>query len=241
MEGTRVPRTIVTVGAFVADWFIRYSVRAHFQAVYCKEEVTPDPKRAAVVFANHHYWWDGFLCYLMGRRWRQPMSLWMEEWRWFPPFWALGALPYPPHHTMARARTVRQTVRLLQRPPRVLFLFPEGVIHAGDDLLPFGRSLYWLAQQVPDVQLLPMSIVISHTLHQYPRAFLHVGAPFVAHSRSPDEWLTEARNHVALRTQRLRHEAECCYTLEKAQEAGFQILVKGKPSVHERWWARLMP
>jgi 1-acyl-sn-glycerol-3-phosphate acyltransferase len=216
-------------------------VRSHFQAVYVKEDTTPDPTRGAIVFANHHYWWDGFLCYMLGRRWGQPLNLWMEEWRWFPPFWALGALPYPPNNTMIRAKTVRQTVRLLRHPPRVLFLFPEGVIHAGEGLLPFGRSLYWLARQVPDVQLLPLSIVISNTLHQYPRAFLHLASPFNANGRAPEEWLADACDHIAKQTQRLREEAECCYSPEKATQAGFNLIVKGKPSVNERWWARIMP
>lgn len=169
------------------------------------------------------------------------MTLWMEEWRWFPPFWALGALPYPPGDTMARARTVRHTLRLLQHPPRVLFLFPEGTIHTGDHLLPFQRSLLWLAQHVPDAQLLPLALFISPTLHQYPRAFLHLGSPFWSQSESAAEWQLEAQKRLAETLETLRQEAECLDTAEKAQEAGFCLLVKGKQSVNERWWARMMP
>jgi len=241
MEGTRIPGALRWAGKLVADTLIRVSVASHFQAVYARVLQPPAPNRPTIVFANHHYWWDGYLCYTIGRTWRQPMTLWMEEWRWFPPFWALGALPYPPDNTMLRARTIRQTMRLLENPPRVLFLFPEGVIHAGHDLLPFGRSLHWLAQHVPDAQLLPMSIVITHTRHQYPRAFLHVGTPFECGVHTPDEWLGEARKHIAGMTASLREEAECCDSTEKSIEAGFTLLVKGKPSVNERWWAKVMP
>ncbi len=241
MEGTHIPRAIVWAGRLVADALIRHSVAGHFRTVYARVVEPPRADRPAIVFANHHYWWDGYLCYTIGRTWGHPMTLWMEEWRWFPPFWALGALPYPPHDAMRRARTIRQTVRLLQKPPRVLFIFPEGAIHTGHDLLPFGRSLYWLAQHVTDAQLFPMSIVITHTLDQYPRAFIHVDAPIRLSASTPDEWLGQARQHIARLTTALREEAECCNSTEKASKAGFTVLVKGKPSVNERWWAKVMP
>ena len=241
MERTRIPGTLTAVARWMADRLICRSMASHFRAVYARVTEPPAPDRPAIVFANHHYWWDGYLCHLLGRGWGQPMNLWMEEWRWFPPFWALGALPYPPGDTMARARTLRHTLRLLQQPPRVLFLFPEGILHTGYHLLPFQRSLYWLAQHVPEVQLLPLAIVITPTLHQYPRAFLHMDAPFRSHSVPPEAWLAEAQQRVAELVDVLRQEAECLDTAEKAQEAGFVLLVRGKTSVNERWWARMMP
>lgn len=241
MERTRLPRVVTAGAAALADALIRWSVRSHFRAVYARVLAPPSPDRAVVLFANHHSWWDGYLCYTLGKTWGMPMNLWMEEWRWFPPFWALGALPYPTHDANVRARTLRRTVRLLRQPPRVLFLFPEGVIHAGFHLLPFGRSLHWLAQQVPEVQLLPAAIVISHTLHQYPRAFLHVDLPFTSPVSSPSEWLQQAQDRIAALVERLREEAECCDSTEKALAAGFSMLVRGKPSVHERWWAKVVP
>lgn len=241
MEGTHLFPPLRWAGKVVADALIGMSVRSHFQAVYARVDATPDPSLPVIVFANHHYWWDGYLCYTLGKTWRQPLTLWMEEWCWFPPFWALGALPYPAHNLQARARTVRLTLRLLQHPPRILFLFPEGVIHAGTDLLPFGRSLHWLAQHLPQAQLLPMAIVISHTQHQYPRAFLRVGMPFHSAAESAEAWLAEARQVVHAMVESLREEAECCHSPEKAQEAGYIRLVRGKCSVNERWWAKIVP
>lgn len=241
MEGTHLPRVLTRACSIVTDALIRYSVRAHFRAVYARVRATPDARRPAVVFANHHYWWDGYLCYLLGKTWRQPMNLWMEEWRWLPPFWALGALPYPEDNLMRRARTLRHTVRLLRQPPRVLFLFPEGSIHAGWQLLPFGRSLYWLARQVPELQLLPMAIVVSPTLHQYPRAYLHVDYAFECDAVSEVEWLQQASHRISTLVTTLREEAECYDTPEKAAQGGFFLLAKGKSSVHERWWARIIP
>jgi 1-acyl-sn-glycerol-3-phosphate acyltransferase len=241
MERARIPGALKAAGRLVADAFIRRSVAAHFRAVYARVTELPARDHPVIIFANHHYWWDGFLCYVLGKQWKLPLSMWMEEWRWFPPFWALGALPYPPGDTMVRARTVRQTVRLLQNPPRVLFLFPEGVLHAGFHLLPFKRSLFWLAQRVPDAQVLPLAIVISPTLHQYPRAFLHLGASFRAYGCSADEWLAEAHQKMTQMLESLRQEVECLDTVEKTRQAGFSQLVKGRASVNERWWARMMP
>lgn len=123
----------------------------------------------------------------------------------------------------------------------MLFLFPEGVLHAGFHLLPFKRSLFWLAQRVPDAQVLPLAIVISPTLHQYPRAFLHLGASFRAYGCSADEWLAEAHQKMTQMLESLRQEVECLDTLEKTRQAGFSQLVKGRASVNERWWARMMP
>lgn len=241
MEGTRLPRMLERPGGAVADTLIRWSVRSHFRAVYARVIAPPQPDRPVILFANHHYWWDGYLCYVLGRSWGYPMTLWMEEWRWFPPFWALGALPYPREDTISRAKTVRVTLRRLKHPPHVLFLFPEGVIHAGYDLLPFGRSLHWLAKQLPAVHLLPAAIVISATCHQYPRAFIHVDAPFEGEKGSPSQWLEQARQSVCTLVASLREEAEHCDSTDKAAAAGFHLLVQGKPSVNERWWARVMP
>jgi hypothetical protein len=39
----------------------------------------------------------------------------------------------------------------------------------------------------------------------------------------------------------LRQEVECLDTVEKTRKAGFSQLVKGRASVNERWWARMMP
>ncbi|MGC8784842.1 MAG: lysophospholipid acyltransferase family protein [Armatimonadota bacterium] len=241
MERTRVPSALKAVGGLVADFFIRTSVTSHFQAIYARIVEPPARDRPTIIFANHHYWWDGYLCYLLGKQWKQPMTLWMEQWRWFPPFWALGALPYPSDDTLARARTIRQTVRRLQNPPHVLFLFPEGTLHAGYHLLPFKRSLFWLAQHVAHVQILPLAIVISPTLHQYPRAFLHLGRSFQTHALVAEQWLAEAQQKTAQMVEALRREAECLDTAEKSRQAGFTMLVQGKASVNERWWARIIP
>lgn len=240
MERQNIPDLIKWAGRWVADALIRVSVRGHFQAVYARVAQPPSPDRPAILFANHHYWWDGYLCYLLGKTWSQPMTLWMEEWRWFPPFWALGALPFPEHALHTRARTVRHTVRLLKNPPHVLFIFPEGSIHTGREILPFGRALYWLAQHVPEAQLFPMSIVMTHTRHQYPRAYMHVDRP-IALTDKPESWLEQARSCVGRLVDALHVEAECYDTEAKAEQAGFTLLVRGKPSVNERWWARMMP
>lgn len=240
MERAHIPRSLIGACRLFADWLIEYSVQSHFQAVFARVACPPAADRSTILFANHHYWWDGYLCYILGKKWRMPMTLWMEDWRWFPPFWALGALPYPTGNVYARAHTLRQTLRLLQHPPRVLFLFPEGTIHADPELLPFGRSLYWLTQHVPNVQVLPMAIAITHTRHQYPRAFMAVEQPLVLQT-DPSQWLKQAQDIVYTMLYTLREEADRCDTFAKAAQAGFQLLVQGKPSIHERRWVKYMP
>ena len=99
----------------------------------------------------------------------------------------------------------------------------------------------WFHPEVPETQVLPLAIVISPTLHQYPRAFLHLDTSFRAHSCSADEWLAEAHQKMTQMVESLRQEAECLDTAEKILQAGFSQLVKGRASVNERWWARMMP
>jgi 1-acyl-sn-glycerol-3-phosphate acyltransferase len=124
-----------------------------------------DLSRPVILFANHHYWWDGYLGYWLIRAWGRSMVVWMEAYRRFPPFRATGALPFPPDDPQVRARTVRRTVQILRTEPAALLLFPEGVLHGDTErLLPFQRSLHWLACRVPQATLLPLAITSSRAI-----------------------------------------------------------------------------
>jgi len=196
-----------------------------------------DRNRPLVLFANHHYWWDGYLGYWLIRALGRRMVVWMEAYRRFPPFGAIGALPFPPDDPQVRARTVRRTVQILRtEPATALLLFPEGVLHGDTErLLPFQRSLHWLACRVPQATLLPLAIHIEPSYHQYPRAYLSVGAPF--HSTATDEtaWLAEAAGAVETLLRQTRADAHAALTDDEHAARGFQVLLHGALSVHERF------
>jgi 1-acyl-sn-glycerol-3-phosphate acyltransferase len=189
-----------------------------------------------ILFANHHYWWDGYLGYWLIRAWGRSMVVWMEAYRRFPPFRATGALPFPPDDPQVRARTVRRTVQILRTEPAALLLFPEGVLHGDTErLLPFQRSLHWLACRVPQATLLPLAIHIEPSYHQYPRAYLSVGAPFQSASTDETAWLAEAAGAVETLLRQTRADARAALTDDEHAAQGFQVLLQGTRSIHERF------
>jgi 1-acyl-sn-glycerol-3-phosphate acyltransferase len=193
--------------------------------------------RPFILFANHHYWWDGYLGYWLIRAWGRRMVVWMESYRRFPPFGAIGALPFPPDDPMARARTVKRSVQALRtEPATALLLFPEGTLHGDTErLLPFQRSLHWLACRAPQATLLPLAIHIEPSYHQYPRAYLSVGAPFQSAATDETAWLAEAAGAVEQLLRKLRADARAALTEEEHAARGFQVLLRGALSIHERF------
>jgi hypothetical protein len=193
--------------------------------------------RPVILFANHHYWWDGYLGYWIIRAWGRRMVVWMESYRRFPPFGAIGALPFPPDDPMARARTVKRSVQALRtEPATALLLFPEGTLHGDTErLLPFQRSLHWLACRAPQATLLPLAIHIEPSYHQYPRAYLSVGAPFQSAATEPTDWLAEAAGAVETLLRQTRIDARAALTDDEHAAQGFQVLLQGALSIHERF------
>ncbi len=214
--------------AWFADWLIMRSLRDHFRGVYLHEQRPLDPGRPAIVFANHHHWWDGHFLHLLAQEWRPGRSMvWMKELSWFPPFGALGAMPFPDDDALARARTIRRTVRALRTTPSVLFLFPEGDLHPGPDLDPFGRSLFWLHEKLPDVPMVPAAIRICEGIHQYPEGFILAGHPFGCEEESQEEWLDRARDAVG------RLMVELDQGIRDSPDT-FRCVLEGRLSIDER-------
>jgi hypothetical protein len=153
------------------------------------------------------------LGYWLIRAWGRRMVVWMESYRRFPPFGAIGALPFPPNDPQARARTVRRTVQILRTEPAALLLFLRATLHGDTErLLPFQRSLHWLACRVPQAMLLPLAIHIEPSYHQYPRAYLSVGAPFQSASTDETAWLAEAAGAVETLLRQTRADARAALT-----------------------------
>lgn len=235
MEGAFLSGGFRWLAARLTHWLIERSLRSHFCAVYLRLSAPPDAERGAILFANHHYWWDGYLAYwLVCATWRRDGIVWMEQWRRFPPFGVLGAMPFPPHQPVRRATTIRRTLKRLQTGNPVLVLFPEGVLHRSEGVLPFGRALHWLAQKMPDLPLIPLAIHIEPRYHQYPCAYLSLGAPF--RNNAPEsEWLAQARATLEAELASLRASVQTITSDEQHRACGFECLLRGKLSAHERW------
>lgn len=238
MEGSFLQRALKSVGKGFTHWLIEWSLKRHFRAVYLRADFEPDPERGLILYANHHYWWDGYLCYALARAWRRQPLAWMEAYRHFPPFGLLGALPFPPHNLTVRAQTIRKTMEALTQEKRLFFLFPEGELHPDEtQLLPFQRSLGWLAKRLPEVVIAPLAITIQASYHQYPIAYLWVDAPLPDHWRESSETAyTENARQRLLECLRTQQERIRTFTFpHHARQAGYQRLIRGKLSAHERW------
>lgn len=217
------------------DWLIARSLRGHFRAVYVRG-APPTEGRPLIVYANHHYWWDGYLAYWLMRSWGRRTIAWMEAYRRFPPFGAIGALPFPAGDATARACTVRRTVEALHSSETALLLFPEGKLHGDTErLLPFQRSLHWLARQAPSAQVLPLAIHIEPSYHQYSRAYLGLGAPFQGDLADSDAWLCAAAEALQAQLQVLRADARGAVSEAEIVARGYQTLLRGRLSVSERF------
>lgn len=235
MERAGVSSTLVRAQAWFVNWLIQRDLRRHFRAVYVRGS-PPDTTAPIVLFANHHYWWDGYLSHWLIRSWGRRMVVWMESYRRFPPFEAIGALPFPSYDPIARARTIKRTVQILSAEPAVLLLFPEGELHGDTErLLPFQRSLHWLHCRLPQAMLLPLAIHIEPSYHQYPRAYLCVGEPFESAATSPTQWLGDAARAVEQLLHQTRVEARTTVDDLTHQAQDFQVLLRGMRSIHERF------
>ena len=89
--------------------------------------------RPVVLYANHHFFHDGYLLWWLSRWLGRPPLIWMAERDRFPFFGPAGALSFPADDARARLRTLRATARLLEREPeRILLYFPEGTLSPPD-------------------------------------------------------------------------------------------------------------
>ncbi|MCS7209215.1 MAG: 1-acyl-sn-glycerol-3-phosphate acyltransferase [Fimbriimonadales bacterium] len=235
MERAGLPSAFVRLQARFVDWLVARSLRGHFRAVYVRGALPANPA-PLILYANHHYWWDGYLAYWLVRSWGRRLIVWMEAYRRFPPFGAVGALPFPANDAAQRARAVRRTLKALQSPETALLLFPEGKLH-GDTarLLPFQRSLCWLARRVPNAVVLPLAIHIEPSYHQYPRAYLSVGTPFEGDPGEEKAWLCAAREALQTLLVQVRREASAAVAETDILASGYKVLLEGKRSVHERF------
>lgn len=205
---------------------IRRSVRRTFRNVYWQPSSHPI-QGPAILFANHHGWHDGYLMYHVVRQLQLPSVDWIEEFDTFPLFASVGGLRFTKGDPAARALAIRKTVRLMREEGRSLVLFPEGTLHRGPDLLPFGEAIPFLTRHVPDVKLIPVAIRYEHGIHERPEAWIRIGEPVAAGPSS------QLRTELEAVLNRLRAAID--------QDEPFSILAHGTASVNERWDMRRIP
>lgn len=176
------------------------------------------------LYANHHYFHDGYLLWLLIRRHlRRPLVLWMQDWERAPLFAPLGVLPFPADDRAQRIATVRETARRLRDDPSSIFLyFPEGELHPPDaGMAPFDPQRFTrLARRIPEnVAYWPVAVHVTWWGEDRPTALLTADAPH----DTPDGHERERLDALLARLRAVRPEDE------------HLTLLEGGPSVHERW------
>lgn len=182
----------------------------------------PAPDRPAVLYANHHAFYDAqILGYVIERVLRRHCIVWMEELDRFPFLAVLGARPFPANDPARRLRTIRETIRLMRdHPETMLIYFPEAHLHSADEgVLPFPpTTMPRLARVLPAVQWWPVALAVTGWHEERPTAVLTAGS---THARPTGE---ESAALTMLQT-----------SLTERPSGGDRILLEGRPSPNERW------
>lgn len=216
------------VGRLVGG-MIRRSVRKSFRNVYWDGALDQAFDRPVIWVCNHHGWFDGYLMFHVVTKLGVRSLDWIQEFDSFPLFAKVGGMPFPAGDAAARAKTMRETVRLMKGEGRSLVLFAEGVLHRPPEVLPFGRSLGFVAKHVPEALVVPVAIKYEQSLHEKPEAFIRIGASMGSGVEAAGLAEAEVRRLLAGLDADVRDGKE------------FEVLAAGTPSVNERWDMRKIP
>lgn len=163
------------IGRQVAG-MIRRSVKSRFRAVYLNNTVADLPEKCIFV-PNHHGWHDGYVMFHVLEALQRPFLDWITEFDAFPLFAKVGGMPFPADDATRRAKTIRETIRRMNKEGRSLLLFAESHLHRGPQLLQFGKALELIANKVPDAAVIPVAIRYDMSLHERPECFVSIGSP----------------------------------------------------------------
>gem|GEM_PF-747171 len=212
--------------ALLLPTLVRRSVRRDLAGVW-GDWPDPPPARGAIVIANHHSWWDGYIAWLLTQRAGRPFAVLVDDVTLdrYPFFERLGALP---------RRALRAAVRRV-RDGAWLFVFPEGELGASSRLAPFepGAGVLSRLAQVP---IQPLAWRVAVRAGQYPEVYVRAGAPLAPGS-------TAAQQHAAVAALLDRLDADMRETANPANALpGYTLWFAGRSSAHERagrwrhWW-----
>nr|WP_246351318.1 lysophospholipid acyltransferase family protein [Deinobacterium chartae] len=126
------------------------------------------PLGGAVLAANHHSWWDGYLAGELAWAHCRPPAVLMDDAQLtrFAFFRHLGALG---------TRELRPALRRL-RAGQALVIYPEGRLRPPAPVSDLRPGAAWLAERA-DVPLLPLAVRVVMRGHEAPEAYAWIGPP----------------------------------------------------------------
>lgn len=173
----------------------------------------------AVLVANHHSWWDGYLTWFLVTRWRRPAAMMVDAvtLERFPFFRRLGALS--PSELRVAARRVAAGAHLV--------VFPEGRISPVGSPGPFRPGAAALSRWAR-APVVPVAIRVALRGRRLPEAYLRVGEPL------PVGTGPEAQREAVAGLLARIEEAVADSDDPEAPLPGYDLWLPGGVSGHER-------
>ncbi|GMA15856.1 1-acyl-sn-glycerol-3-phosphate acyltransferase [Deinococcus metallilatus] len=198
---------------------IRHSIRTHLGGVWVRG---PLPHGGAVLAANHHSWWDG---YVLG----EVAATLGADFRVLMTARQLARFPFLRRVGVLGVEEVRPAVRAARAGAWVV-VFPEGAIRPAGVLRQVKPGAAWIARTA-GVPLVPVALRVVLRGGQYPEAYLRFGRAVGA----PDLVAALSRELAAL-------EADLAGSDPEQPLAGYLRLTAGRASDHERldWPSRAL-
>jgi 1-acyl-sn-glycerol-3-phosphate acyltransferase len=112
-------------------WYVPFLVRRNFSAFQWNPVVT-DSSKSIFLLANHFSWWDGFLLFVLNRKYfRRKFCVLVSE----DNFKKVGFLKYMGAFPIAAGRAgmlngLNLAASLLADPRNLVLMFPEGELHS---------------------------------------------------------------------------------------------------------------
>ena len=205
---------------------VRSAVRRDLAGVWHHGAGPPGPG-GAVVVANHHSWWDGYLAWLVAARQGRPFAVLVDDatLERYPFFRRVGAVGVGELRAAVRRAAAGDW----------LFVFPEGRLGPTHELGPFAPGAATIAR-LAGVPVLPMAWRVVMRGQQYPEVYLRRGAALPA-GAGPEA----QRSAVAALLDDVDRDLGRAFDAE-APVPGYALLFGGRRSKQERvarwrrWW-----
>jgi 1-acyl-sn-glycerol-3-phosphate acyltransferase len=202
-------------------YVIGRSLRRGLAGAYVRGDVGLDGMggEGAVLVANHHSWWDGYLMWALARHHARPMAMLIdaETLERFPFFRLLGGVDAGELRTLARrARAGAWAV-----------VFPEGRLGSPVQLAPFMPGAAAVARWA-GCPLVPVGIRLVMRGRQRPEGYLAAGRALAPGSSGEDQ-------QRAVRVLLERIDGDLAAADDPLEPpAGYRRMLRGRADDHQR-------
>ncbi|MBV9392727.1 MAG: lysophospholipid acyltransferase family protein [Verrucomicrobia bacterium] len=208
---------------------VRLALRRRFHSVSVKGAGNLsklDPKQSLIACANHTNWWDGFVAgvftsKLLGRQ----IYLGQEEKHLsrYQFFRSLGAFGINLENPGAALPSLRYALLLLTDPKNVVWMFPQGRLHAPDFPIVVKGGVSFLAKK-SGATILPCVFRYEFRAEENPAVIISVGEPLPSDCSS--ERLTSALSLLQRESKSFSNPDEPLPSM---------FLIKPNLSTNEKW------